>query len=135
MDLRTKALTMIDILVGTFEHMIDNIAVDGLEGVDKELWPEEVKKLHAFIAEKLTEDRDGYENVIVDVISKHLDESDIDAIIEFNRSATGVKLRAINQTIQNEMMLVTGKWRNAALEKHTEEVKRLMGIEAEAKAE
>lgn len=126
--MKEKALEMVGCLVGSFEKMIDSIAVTGIEGVAPADYPEPIKNLKSFICEKLTAARDGYEDGITKTVSKHLTEDEIDTVIAFNKSTAGRKMRELNEVMQADFMEATGKWRNATLEPYQEEIKQLLGV-------
>lgn len=128
MEFRSKILEMVALLVCPFDAMIDATAVEGMDGVAPELIPDPAKKLLAFIKEKLAANRAGYEDAIVDVVKRHLSESDVESILAFNKSAVGARLRSCTTQIQNDLSEANIHWRNETLELHLEEVKLLMGV-------
>lgn len=134
--MREKTLEMASLLIAPFEKMIDSASfVDGFEDVPHDLTPEPIRNLVTLIKEKLSEARTGYEDAIVEVISRYLTEDDVDVILAFNKSTAGQKLLAVNVKIQADLNESTGKWRNATLEPHLEEVKRVIGATEPAEAD
>jgi hypothetical protein len=132
--MRAKILEMIDLLVSPFDAVIDGVAVDGMEGVEPDLVPEPVQQMVTFIKEKLGANRAGYEDAMVAVVEKYLAEEDVDAVLAFNKSATGTKLRGVQQALQDDLMIASANWRNSTLEPHVEEVKRMIGATEPAPA-
>jgi hypothetical protein len=127
-----EIIEMRDLLFGPFQNMIDTITVDGFEGVDPELFPEWAKRMLAFLKEKLSAARDAHERAIVAVFRKHLTEVDVDVILTYNRTSTAKKLREITKALFDDLQATSAQWRNATLEPHVDEVKRIMGIEEPA---
>ncbi len=124
-----EIIEMRDLLFGSFQHMIDTITVDGFEDVPPELFPEWAKHMLAFLKEKLSAARDAHETAIIGVFRKHLTEADVDVILTYNRTSTAKKLREITKALFDDLQETSAQWRNATLEPHVDEVKRIMGIE------
>lgn len=132
--MRKKILEMLDMLVSTFDNVIGSVAVDGMEGIEPDLIPEPVLQMQTFVKEKLGANRAGYEDAMVAVVEKYLTEEDVDAILAFNKSPSGTKLRGLIAGLQDDIMIAAANWRNSTLEPHVEEVKRMLGATEPAPA-
>jgi hypothetical protein len=129
--MREKALEMIELLVGPFEKMLDNIALyEAGESAllpDDEL-PQPMVELRNFIKEQLTAARAGYEDAVAEVIARYLTEEEVDVILAYNKSAAGQKLKSNDRLMQRDFMVASSKWRNATLEAHQGKMKALLGV-------
>lgn len=126
--MKAKVLEMVDLLAGSFEKMTGDIAIEGLEGVDLKDYPQPIRELRDFISSKLSAARESYEEVAVSVVSKYFTEEDIDAVIAYNKSEAGQKMRKFTLAAQNEFVDEVRKWRNTTLEPYAEDVKRMLGV-------
>jgi hypothetical protein len=64
-------------------------------------------------------------------VEKYLTEEDVDAVLAWNASPTAKKMRdicGINGPVQRDFVEAAAKWRYETLEKHQDEVKKLLLI-------
>jgi hypothetical protein len=119
--------------------------------------PEQLQKVLAITKEKLSANRAEYEDVVVMTVKEFLNESDLDAAIDFYKSSASQKLkfggllnpeltagdigtiasflaspagehyRAANAEMQTQLANATANWRNKTLEPHRDEILGAIG--------
>ncbi|KKW46599.1 MAG: hypothetical protein UY96_C0003G0102 [Parcubacteria group bacterium GW2011_GWB1_56_8] len=129
--MREKVIRLMDMTTGSFDKMLDAVMLEGFKDGEQinDSMPAELNQFLTKVKSILSAHKDEYEKVITDVYARHLTETDLDQIIEFSASPTGMKLTASSQEIQKELFLSISEWRNVTLDKHRDELQNLLGIE------
>lgn len=126
--MREKALELMRLTVGTFDTLIDSIAIENFQGADPSTIPEQLQQMLAVVKDTLTKKHSQFEDAIVAVYEKYFTEADVDAMLAFNHSVVGEKLRSCSIALQNDLIEATANWRNDALKENQAEISRILGV-------
>jgi len=132
-NMREKILELFYLTTGNFDQLVESVAIEAGDGnaidLDDPSLPENLRKFVLAIKTKLYAARKEFEDATLEVYAKQLTETDVDTILEFQKSETGKKLKEIAGQLHDEIIETATNWRNSTLDKHREELSRILDVE------
>lgn len=92
-----------------------------------EVLPKEPAEALALVEKTLRDGLPALKDKLGAIYEKHLDESEIDALIAYHESPIGQKIRAIGLTVNNDVVDETEAWQMAAMKSIETDLARILG--------
>ena len=136
--MREKVLALMDSTMGTFDRLVQSVVIERFEdngAYEYKDLPPQLANLVDSVKAALAENRTALEDAAVAIYAKHFSEEELDVILAFVQSDAGKRYRERVGELQNDLLVATAEWRNAALEPHREKMEAMLGIPQPASVE